>query len=379
VSTFTLPDLGEGLAEAEIAEWHVQEGDEIAEDQALVAVETAKAIVDIPSPQSGRIRRLHGQRGDIVHTGDPLVEFVSDTASPESKPAESTQRAADAGTVVGHVATGNAVQRETAAPLGGHGAGLKATPAVRALAHRLNVDLSIVTPSGPDATITAGDVQRVAKILAEVGPLEPMRGVRRAMARTMAQAHAEVVPVTLCEDADVYAWQPGADATLRLIRALVAGCRAEPALNCWYDGKALGRRVLNKIDLGIAVDTEDGLFVPVLRDVANRAPDDLRRGLNAMREAVRNRTIPPEELRGHTITLSNFGAFGGRYADPVVVPPTVAILGAGRIRPMVVAYEGQAVIHPIMPLSLSFDHRAVTGGEACRFLMAVIGDLELPS
>ncbi len=376
MNIFKLPDLGEGLTEAEIAQWHVNEGDEVVEDQALIAVETAKAIVDIPSPASGRIRHLFGQCGDIIHIGDPLVEFASDTALPEDRSAAAAKSATDAGTVVGHMATGNAVQRETAAPLGGHGAGLKATPAVRALAHRLNVDLAIVTPSGADATITAGDVQRVAKILAEVGPLEPLRGVRRAMARTMAQAHTEVVPVTLCEDADVHAWPPGADATLRLIRALVAGCRAEPALNCWYDGKAVGRRVLKKVDLGIAVDTEDGLFVPVLRDVANRAPEDLRRGLNAMREAVRKRTIPPEELRGHTITLSNFGTFGGRYADPVVVPPTVAILGAGRTRPMVVAYEGQAVIHPIMPLSLSFDHRAVTGGEACRFLMAAIGDLE---
>jgi pyruvate dehydrogenase E2 component (dihydrolipoamide acetyltransferase) len=376
VNIFKLPDLGEGLTEAEIAEWHVKVGDEVKEDQPLVGVETAKAIVDIPSPLSGRIRHLYGQRGDIVQIGDPLVEFDSATAIPGSATGPAAKPASDAGTVVGQMVTGNAVQREAAAPLGGHGGGLKATPAVRALAHRLNVDLAIVTPSGADATITAGDVQRVAKILAEVGPLEPLRGVRRAMARTMAQARSEVVPVSLCEDADIHAWPAETDVTLRLIRALVAGCQAEPALNCWYDGKALGRRVLKKVELGIAVDTEDGLFVPVLRDVANRAPDDLRRGLNAMREAVRKRTIPPEELRGHTITLSNFGTFGGRYADPVVVPPTVAILGAGRTRPMVVAYKGEMVIHPIMPLSLSFDHRAVTGGEACRFLMAVIQDLE---
>jgi pyruvate dehydrogenase E2 component (dihydrolipoamide acetyltransferase) len=250
-------------------------------------------------------------------------------------------------------------------------------PAVRALAQRLNVDLSVVTPSGPDGTVTAADVQRVAKILTDVGPLETLRGVRRAMARSMTQAHAEVAEVTVVDDADIDAWKDGEDTTLRLIRAIVAACKVEPALNAWYDSHAVGRRVLEKIDMGIAVDTSDGLFVPVLRDVGNRKPDDLRKGLDALKKDVRARTVPPEELRGYTITLSNFGKFGGRYADPVVVPPTVAILGAGHSRPEVVAVDGKPAVHQILPLSLSFDHRAVTGGEATRFLAAAIGDLRL--
>jgi pyruvate dehydrogenase E2 component (dihydrolipoamide acetyltransferase) len=362
---FKLPDLGEGLVEAEIVKWHVAVGDEVKPDQPLVSVETAKAIVDIPSPQAGRIQRLYGQTGDIIHTGDPLVEF--DTGA-EAK--------ADAGTVVGQMPVGKEVIKEAPSAVGRVAAGFKATPAVRALAHRLNVDLSIVTPTGPDDMITAEDVQRVARILAEVGPLEPLRGVRRSMARVMAQAHAEVVAVTISDDADIHAWKPDADVTLRLIRALITGCRAEPALNAWYDSQNLGRRVLKKIDLGIAVDTPEGLFVPVLRDVGNRDNADLRRGLDAIKQSVRERKIPPEELRGYTITLSNFGTFAGRYADPVVVPPTVAILGAGRIRPEVVAVDGQPAVHRILPISLTFDHRAVTGGEAARFLAAVLKDLE---
>ncbi|MGH8581459.1 MAG: dihydrolipoamide acetyltransferase family protein [Gammaproteobacteria bacterium] len=366
---FKLPDLGEGLVEAEIVQWHIAEGEEVKRDQPLVAVETAKAIVDIPSPETGRIVRLYGQTGDILHIGDPLVEF--DTGEPTSK-------AADAGTVVGRVETGRTVMIEPPATVGRAATGAKTTPAVRALAHRLNVDLSIVTPTGPDDTITAADVQRVAKILAEVGPLEPLRGARRSMARAMAQAHAEVVPVTVCEDADIHAWKADEDVSLRLIRALVAGCKAEPALNTWYDGQNLGRRVLNKIDLGIAVDTPEGLFVPVLREVGTRDRADLRSGLNAIKQAVKERTIPPEELRGYTIILSNFGTFAGRYADPVVMPPTVAILGAGKIRPAVVPADGQPQVHRILPLSLTFDHRAVTGGEATRFLAAVIMDLEKP-
>ena len=138
----------------------------------------------------------------------------------------------------------------------------------------------------------------------------------------------------------------------------------------------MGRRVRDKVDLAIAVDTEEGLFVPVLRDIVGRSPEDLREALNRIKGDVKARTIPPEEMRGYTFTLSNFGTFGGRYADPIVVPPTVAILGAGRIRDEVVPVDGKPGVHRIMPLSLTVDHRAVTGGEATRFLMAVIGDLE---
>ncbi|HEX5420016.1 MAG TPA: 2-oxo acid dehydrogenase subunit E2, partial [Gammaproteobacteria bacterium] len=213
-------------------------------------------------------------------------------------------------------------------------------------------------------------------ILKEVGPLEPLRGARRAMAHSMAQAHAEVAAVTVVDDADIDAWPPGTDVTLRLIRAIVVACRAEPSLNAWFDSRALGRRMLEKIDLGIAVDTPAGLFVPVLRNVGERDLDDLRRGLEAMKADVRSRAIPPEEMRGYTFTLSNFGTFGGRYADPIVVPPTVAILGAGRIREAVVAAAKKPVVRRVLPLSLTFDHRAVTGGEATRFLAAAIGDVE---
>jgi len=182
----------------------------------------------------------------------------------------------------------------------------------------------------------------------------------------------------VCDDADIDSWPPDEAATLRLIRAIVAACQKEPALNAWYDSHAVGRRVLDKINLGIAVDTRDGLFVPVLRDVAQRSPAELRQMIDDFKEKLESRSIPPEDLRGYTFTLSNFGTFGGRYADPVIVPPTVAILGAGRIRDAVVAVAGKAAVHRILPLSLTFDHRAVTGGEATRFLAAVIDDLETP-
>lgn len=367
MSVFKLPDLGEGLQEAEISAWHVAPGAAVTVDQPLLAVETAKALVDIPSPYAGRIVRVFGSPGDLLKVGDPLVEFA-DEARSES----------DAGTVVGRVETSAAVTREKKTIAGRtSAASVKATPAVRALARKLDVDLSVVTPTGPNDTISAKDVERVARIFRDLGPLERLRGVRRTMARSMAQAHTEVAPVTILDDADVAAWWPAKrDLMLRLIRAVASACEAEPALNAWFDSHALGRRLLDKIDLGIAVDTPDGLFVPVLRNVGRRTPDDLRAGLERLRRDVEQRTIPPEEMRGYTFTLSNFGTFGGRYANPIVQPPTVAILGAGKIRDSVVAVGGAPAVHPTLPLSLTFDHRAVTGGEATRFLAAVIRDLE---
>lgn len=370
MAIFNLPDLGEGLQEAEIVEWLVKEGDEVAVDQTILSVETAKAIVDVPSPEKGRVKRLFVKAGDIPKVGDALIEFESATAPVVKK---------ESGGVVGEMETNKGVVKEEATVVGKAtkaGGGIKATPAVRALAHRMGVDLAVVTPTGPDGVIISADVERAAKTLEKAGPLEPMRGVRRAMAHIMAQAHAEVADVTIIDDADIHQWQPGTDATLRLIRAITIACKVEPSLNAWFDSKEMGRRLLKHVDIGMAVDTPEGLFVPVLRDVAKRTNADLRDALNKIKEHVKARTIPPEEMRGYTITLSNFGTFGGRYADPIVVPPTVAILGAGRIRDEVVPCNGEIVIHRIMPLSLTVDHRAVTGGEAARFLMAVIKDLQ---
>lgn len=379
---FKLPDLGEGLQEAEIVAWHVKPGDAVQADAPLLSVETAKAIVEIPSPFGGQIAKLFAQPGDIVHLGAPLVGF------------EGAGAADDAGTVVGNVKVGTHVVREGATRVGAAGAqgtpgiqgshGLKATPAVRALARKLSVDLAMVTPSGRDGVITATDVQRVATTLAEVGPAEVVRGVRRAMAQNMARAQSEVAAATVMDDADLHAWQTvgatasGHDITIRLVRALVAGVRAEPALNAWYEGRTGRRHLLERIDVGIAADLPEGLFVPVLRNVGKRDAADLRNGLDRMRADIKARTIAPEEMRGNTITLSNFGMIAGRYAAPIVVPPTVAILGAGVIRDEVVAAGGVPAVHRVMPLSLTFDHRVVTGGEAARFLRAVIADLERP-
>lgn len=331
---FKLPDLGEGLQEAEIVEWHISAGDDVREDQHILSVETAKAIVELPSPQTGKVIKLFGKPGDLVHVGDPLLEYDAESD--------------DSGTVVGEM-TSSAKDSE--------------------------VEEEEFIIGSPDTDATPA---RPVRDSAAFSDGVALKGVQRVMANNMSRAHAEVVSVSIHDDVDIHAWKKGEDPTMRLVRAIAAGCAAEPRLNAWFDGRRLSIKVLENIDLGIAVDTPDGLFVPVLRNISDRSAADLRSGLNALREAVSTRKIPPEEMRGATITLSNFGTMAGRYANPVIVPPMVAIMGAGRIRHEVVATGSEFAAHRMLPLSLSFDHRAVSGGEAARFLAAVMQDLAAP-
>jgi 2-oxoisovalerate dehydrogenase E2 component (dihydrolipoyl transacylase) len=361
MSSFALPDLGEGLQEAEIVAWHVAEGDHVVADQPLVSVETEKAVVEVPSPQAGRIARLLAKPGDRLKVGAPIVVFEEGAH-------------ADTGAIVGKLA------EKPAPPVKGAEQPGLAPPAVRALARERGVDLVRVAGSGPGGAVTRADVERAAAARGGSAAGEPLKGVRRAMALNMARAHAEVVPATVWDQADIEPWwSPQADVSVRLVRAIAIACAAVPALNARYDGKTMSRQVLTNVDLGIAVDTEDGLIVPVLRNIGNRDAADLRRGLDALKTATRERKVPLAELRDPTITLSNFGTLGGRQAALVVLPPQVAIIGAGRVEPEAVpSREGVAFRHRL-PISLSFDHRVVTGGEAARFIKALIEDLQRPS
>lgn len=368
---FHLPDLGEGLPDAEIREWYVKEGDEVKVDQPMVAMETAKAVVDVPAPRAGKIIKLYGKAGDVVNTGAPLVEFADGEVQ------------AAKGTVVGNLEVGNTIIQESATgikPTTAVNMGIKAIPAVRALAKKLNVDLNLVTATGLNNQITVADVERAAQqpspAQAELMGGEPLRGVRRAMAITMTQSHSEVVPVLLVDDADIHAWPAGSDITARMIRAVIAGCQAEPSLNAHYNGKAMAVHLNKEVHIGLAMDAPEGLFVPVIKNANQLIPTEWRNRINIFKEQVKTRTIPQDDLKGATIVLSNVGTFAGKYASPIIVPPTVAIIATGRIRDEVVAHNGKIEIHRIIPISLSFDHRAVTGGEAARFLAAMIKDLQ---
>ena len=367
---FHLPDLGEGLAEAEIHEWYVKEGDVVKLDQPMVSMETAKAVVDVPAPQAGKIVKLYGKNGDIIQTHAPLVEF-------ESSAQEVVQK--DKGTVVGSLEESTTLLDESAMIIGSAkkiAAGIKAMPIVRALAKQLNIHLNTVTASGPQGHITVDDVRKAAapKSKFTTGNVETLHGVRRSMAMVMTQSRQEVVPVTIVEDADVTSIQT--DFTVHLIQAMAMALQKEPSLNAWYDGKNMERCLHKEVNIGLAMDTEEGLFVPVLKNVEHKSSAELRSMIDIFKQTVKSRTIAPSDLQGATIALSNFGTIAGRYANPIVVPPMVAILGCGKLRDEVCARQGKMEIRRIAPFSLTFDHRAVTGGEATRFLAAVIQYLE---
>lgn len=460
---FNLPDLGEGLPDATIVEWFVEEGGSVRLDEPLVSMETAKAVVEVPSPVSGTLRKRSGAAGDIIPTGAVLATFEIDPALPQRADGQDTGHqhghapaapAApatastgepapdrpgrvvasddggeireggardDAGTVVGAMQSSDTVHAEQASSIGG----ARAVPAVRAMARKLGVDLARVRATGSDGVVTMADVKQAAADgsaragapapaatvaaapaaatatqaprpraplsatgrpmrtqppgVAAKGQPEPLKGVRRNMARVMADAHSKVVPTTLTDDADIHAWQPGNDVTARLVRAIVVACRTVPAMNAWFDGDALTRTLHAHVDVGIAVDTDDGLFVPALRNADMLDAHGIREGVNRLREQVQARSIAASELSGYTISLSNFGMFAGRYATPVVVPPSVAIVGAGRARHQMTPVIGGVEAHKVIPLSVTFDHRAATGGEAARFLRALMDDLALAS
>lgn len=373
MNTFNLPDLGEGLPDAQIREWHVKAGDIVEIDQPLVAMETAKAVVEVPSPWAGEIGELHGNVDDIIDTGAPLISFKTVTSTHAVKK--------DSGTVVGHIERSNVVVPETAQVMerSNTSTAIKATPAIKQLAKQLQVDLTTITGSGPNQTITAQDVKNAvstkpAQTHHAISDLEPLKGVRRSMMQAMVKSHQEVVPATIVDEADIHAWMGENDITLRIIRAICHGCKIEPSLNAWYDGVAQGRKLFTDVQLGLAIDSDEGLFVPVIEHAQNNS--ELRNIINTYKKQVKDRSIPTEKLSGATITLSNFGVFSGLYATPVVVPPQVAIIGVGKIKEAAVVHQGQIVARRIIPLSLTFDHRAVTGGEASRFLHAMIKDLK---
>ncbi len=401
MTTFNLPDLGEGLAEAEIVAWHVKVGDRVKVDQPMLSVETAKAVVEVPSPYSGLIRALHAEAGAVVETGKPLVDFDVEGATPGAKAAAARQSkpkqkiADDSGTVVGNMPTSDDELIENAVAGGTGGIArdrARAAPAARALARRLSVDIESLTGSGRGGLITLDDVMSASQLqgarpvitarpsaaTTPVGDAERLRGTRRAMAHTMSLSRDQVASCTVFDDADLNDWTRKSNYTVRLLRALAAGCKAEPGLNAWFDAESQTRKLIARADVAMAVDTAEGLIVPVLRDVGNRSPAELRNDVARLKAAAQARTLAPEDLKDFTIMLSNFGTIAGRYATPLVVPPAVAILGAGSLKHDVVAVMGRIEAHLRMPLSLTFDHRCVMGGEAVRFLAAVIKDLEQP-
>jgi pyruvate dehydrogenase E2 component (dihydrolipoamide acetyltransferase) len=386
---FRFPDVGEGIAEGEIVRWLVKEGDWVKEDQELVEVETDKAVVTINSPYAGKVEKLHGEEGQIIKVGDPLTTIEGrDDTEPATEPARQ-----DSGTVVGSVTGEEPI--EVVRPV-------LATPAVRAFAREMHVDLGEVKGTGPGGRITKEDIEAAAKRAPSAaagaadpyGAVEkiPLRGIRRTVAKRMAEASRRVADVTIWHDADITELSerrakenemraaPAVKLTYLpfLIKAAIAALQAHPYFNASLDEEAQAIILKKYYNIGIAVDTNEGLMVFVIKKADQKTIAELAIEGAALAEKARLRKIDLADLKGSTFTITNYGVVGASYGTPIINHPEVAILGVGKIEDRPVVRNGQIVIRKMMPLSLAFDHRVIDGVEAGRFLGVVIHHLENP-
>ena len=353
---FKLPDLGEGLTEGEIARWLVAEGQEIAEDDPLVEIQTDKTTVEIPSPAAGKVARILVSEGDVVPVGTVLVVIGEDGAA---------QSASD--------------KTRGQTPDTSRQRGVRATPLVRRLAQELGVDLDALDGTGPQGRVTEGDVRVAATTgdqtpdVSAEGRREPLRGVRRLVAEHMARAHREVPPVTWVEECDF-----GAVDLKRLVpavlKAVAETLQEFPELNARLEGDEIV--YLDRYDLGVAVQTEQGLVVPVVRDCDTASVAELQAEVERLAESARAGSLKPEELRGSTFTVTSAGKLGGLLTTPIVNYPEVAILSIGRVAERPVVRDGEIVARPTGYVSVTFDHRVVDGARAAEFGLAVIRRLE---
>ena len=349
---FKLPDLGEGLTEGEIARWLVSEGQEIAEDDPLVEVQTDKTTVEIPSPAAGVVSKILAGEGDVVPVGPVIVVIGGDGAS-------------------------EAPQREVAPVLRARpdGAKVRTTPLVRRLAQELGVDLETVSPSGPGGRVTEADVRGAAgePTAAPVDERrEPLRGVRRLIAEHMTKAQS-IPAVTWVEECDFGRVELSA-LLPTVLKAVAESLREFPELNARFEGDAIVQ--VERYDLGVAIDTDQGLVVPVVRDCDTRSIEEIDAEVRRLADSARAGTLKPEELRGSTFSVTSAGKFSGVLVTPLINQPEVAILGVHRIAERPVVRDGEIVVRPMGNISVTFDHRALDGKRAAEFGLDVIRRLE---
>jgi len=421
---FRLPDLGEGVAETEIVRWLVHPGERVTEDQPMVEVMTDKATVEIPAPAAGRIESLHAADGDVVAVGSVIVAIETDepvvgVGSARENTRAVLQAGADTGApAAAAAASGAASHSGSAAGMAARGPRVQATPLVRRLATELGVELTTLHGSGPNGRITDEDVRAAAgnsagaesssasgaaasggaqaadvKTRTPAGGLAsvpaharegarvvPLRGMRRQIGEHLSRA-AAIPTVTIVEDADLSAVEraraaAGLSPLPYLARAVVEGLREVPELNSLLDEAAGELLVLERIDLGIAVQTDAGLLVPVLRDCAERSLESLDAGIRELADAARAGTITADQLRGGSFTITSAGKLGGLFTTPLLNVPEVGILGLHRAEDRAVVRAGEITVRRMANLSVTFDHRALDGLSASRFLLRVIEGLE---
>lgn len=407
---FRFPDVGEGLAEAEIVRWLVPVGGEVREDQAIVEVETDKSLVEITSPVTGVVASHGAAEGDIIAVGAVLATFSTDGSVPAADGGEDASSADDAAADTPGAST-PAVATTPATPppaptAAVPGARPKATPSTRGLARSLGVDLTTVVGTGTGGRILDEDVRAAASgaapapAAAPTAPLPkveppvgedrrvPLRGVRRAIARNMLQSWTTVPHINSMHEVDLSEIQRlraqlkerGRDVpmTAFLVRAAALALREFPVLNASVDDEAEEIVLRHRVNIGVAVDAPDGLIVPVIDDAdvkdVVRIGDELRQ----LAAQTRDRTVPNERLRGGTFTVNNYGPLGGWFGTSLVKPPEVGILSIGPARDQVVPRDGQIVIRPVAAMVLAADHRVADGREIIGFCVSVRRMLEAP-
>jgi len=384
---FKLPDLGEGIAEVELRRWVVTEGQPVKQHQVVAEVETDKAVVEVPSPREGVVAKLFAREGDVIRVGETLLTIGTveqQTARPRS---------------VGIVGELPEVEEPPKRTLSSSESDIKATPLVRRLARERGIDLQTITGSGPRGSITPEDLeQQVPAVPAgfdAFGPVElvPLRGVRRAAARNVRAAQQHTAFVTVTEEVDITvlsllrnreqaaAGSHGTHLTFLpfFIKAVQHALQSFPSLNAAIDDDTETIILKKHYHFGIAVETPDGLMVPVLRDVDRKSILDLAAEIQLLGQKTRDRTITLEEMKGSSFTITNFGTFGGLFATPIINWPDVAIIGFGRIAERPWVHDGVIAIRTILPISLTFDHRITDGATASLFVTRVRGYLEDPA
>jgi 2-oxoisovalerate dehydrogenase E2 component (dihydrolipoyl transacylase) len=391
---FKLPDVGEGIAEAEIVAWHVDVGDRVKEDQPLVDVMTDKATVEIGSPVAGRIVSRRGDTGQKTPVGSELVTIATDEAETAAEPKAAAPARTEALPSVG---------TEPEPPSPPQGRKPTAAPAVRARASALGIDLAAITGSGPEGRVLHEDLDRLLlrrgggerRAAAPREGVEEIRviGLRRQIAETMLAAKRRIPHFTYVEEVDVTALEAmrkdlnegQAEGRQRLtllpflIRGLVKVLPEHPGINAHFDDEAGIIRRYAAVHVGIATQTRRGLLVPVIRHAETLELSDIASEIVRLSEAARAGKAAREELVGSTITVTSLGALGGIAATPIIKPPEVAIIGVNRIAERPVTREGAIVIRKMMNLSSSFDHRVVDGFDAASFIQALKTYLEAPA
>jgi|GEM_PF-1333709 len=372
---FLLPDLGEGLAEAIIREWYVKEGDMVTIDQSLAAMETDKALVDIPSPFQGTIKKIYGSVDDTIQTESPFILFEL---------AEAANTKKDSQTVVGAIKHSDQITNFSSNDSATNTKQQLTAEAWSLLQKYSLSDDFLVRHFSHLNIITKQDLKEK---FYELG-LKPINqnkksagkgfdSVRNAMFNRITKAYDSVVPVSLYDNANITSWGNNSDFTVKIIKAIKAAIKEVPVINSHYCESDHSINTLSEVNCGIAMDSEHGLFVPVVKDIANINDNDMRKKINALKESVYNKKLKKDDTLNPTILLSNYGVFGAKFATPMVVPPMVCIVGLGQSHKQPIIDSNNNVISAtILPISITVDHRIITGGEATRFLAKLIKHLE---